>query len=803
MYTLITLYEIDYVYAVWGFVFSCLTFYGGISFVLQLKKEEYSHSKRMIAFYSFLLGISFYAINSMVNLSIAPSDNLQGLILHGVILILLSTMSSYVIVRIVLQQRWKHRFHMSGGLLVSSGILIAFSVGNLVYFGESISLNSIRFILSAIITLSFSLCIVRFLHLINVDENLLYRRGWKLAGSFAAGTAFWCLPYILFYGMIDQTLFLNPNQKMDPYLVALAFIMLCIGILIYIPDRYGVIRQMEQSEQLVKNKQQFYSLFHHNPDAVFSINPEGKFVSVNYIASEYTGYAISELKRMTFDQIVASNHVALAREMFRRSLQGEVHQFDVIIQNKEGSYKELYVSTVPIMVGGEIVGVYGIAKDVTENNRAEKMIHYLAYHDELTGMKNRRCFNEELAGLMNQNTPDPFAVMLLDFDRFKRINDLFGHEFGDRVIQSIGKRLSELFDDQYVVARLGGDEFTVIVTGCRDQNEVALIARHVLEAFQQPLLIENQECLLTASIGIALYPQHGSEVAGLLKHADMAMYDVKEKTTNNFAFYTEEMSNQTLHKIILENDLRRAIDENELLVYYQPKMNTMSGRVIGFEALVRWQHPSIGLIPPDEFIVAAEETGLIIPIEQWVMKQACQQLKHWHSLYGNHLTVAVNLSQRHFYQEDIVCTIDTILEDVELEPEFLEIEITESMAMFNEKETIGKLNKLRSLGLEISMDDFGTGYSSLSYMNKLPINRLKIDRLFIRDITSNTGDLAIVTTIIAMAHNLGLEIIAEGVETEEQLRILHGLKCYEVQGFLYSKPLPITELEHFMKTYVT
>ena len=801
MSTLITLYQIEYAYAVGAFIFSFLTFYGGVFFVLLLKKEKYFQSKRIMTFSSFLLGSSFYVINLMVNLSVSPATNPKDYVIHGMIIILLSAMSSYVITRIVLQQKWQNGFHLKGGLMVCSGIISAFGAGNLVYFRESISLNPVRFILSVIIILTFSLCIVRFLHLIKIDENLPNRRGWKLAGSLAAGTAFWCLPYILFYGMIDQTLYINPNEQTDPYLVALAFIMLFIGVLIYIPDRYGVINQVEQSEQLVKNKQEFYSLFHHNPDAVFSLNPDGEFVSVNYIASEYTGYAISELKRMTFDQIVASDHVELAREMFRRSLQGEVHQFDVSIQTKEESHKELYVSTVPILVSGEIVGVYGIAKDVTENNRAEKMIHYLAYHDELTGMKNRRCFNEELARLLKYDNPDPFAVMLLDFDRFKRINDLFGHEFGDRVIQSIGKRLSELLDDQYVVARLGGDEFTVIVTGCGDANEVAIIAGHILESFQKPILVDNQECILTASIGIALYPNHGSEVAELVKHADMAMYDVKDKSTNNYAFYTDEMSNQTLHKIILENDLRRAIDENELLVHYQPKMNTISGKVIGFEALVRWQHPNIGLIPPDEFIIAAEETGLIIPIEQWVMRQACQQLKHWHSLYGKHLTVAVNLSQRHFYQEDIVCTIDTILKDVGLEPKFLELEITESMAMFNEKETIGKLNNLRALGIEISMDDFGTGYSSLSYMNKLPINRLKIDRLFIRDITSNAGDLAIVTTIIAMAHNLGLEIIAEGVETEEQLRILRELKCYEVQGYLYSRPLPITEMEHFMRPY--
>ncbi|MBN8209135.1 EAL domain-containing protein [Bacillus sp. NTK071] len=800
MNSLLSLYDIGYLYTLSAFLLALLSFYGGMSVIVVIKKDNLVHANKLIISSAMIMGFSFYAINLLVNLSVSSAGSIKIYFLHAVILILLSALNSYLILRNISQNTMKHRFHLSNGLTLATGILVTFSAGNLVYFRRVISFYPLHLVLAVIVITGFSMCLVRFLYLINVEEKLNHDKGMKFAGALAAGTAFLCLPYLLFYGMIDQTTFSNPNGTFDPYLVSLAFILICIGGLIYIPDRLGVIRQMEQSERLAKNEQQFQSLFHHNPDAVFSINTEGKFISVNYIASEYTGYSISELKKMTFDQVISPSDIELARGMFHRSLQGEVHQFEVKIQTKKKDYKELYISTVPIMISGKIVGVYGIAKDVTENNRAEKMIHYLAYHDELTGLPNRRYFNEKLTELLKREKPMPFAVMLIDFDRFKRINDLFGHEFGDRVIQAIGKRLEQVLNDRFVVARLGGDEFTILVT--EEEQYVARIAKQVLESFHQPLLIDNQECLLTASIGISLYPHHGRDAAELMKHADMAMYDVKDKTTNNFAFYIEEMSNQTLHKIILENDLRRAIDENELIVYYQPKINTLLGKVIGFEALVRWQHPNIGLIPPDEFIQAAEETGLIIPIEKWVMRQACEQLKQWHLIFEKELTVAVNLSQRHFNQEDIVCTIHTILTEVGLEPKSLEIEITESMAMFNEEETIEKLHKLRELGLEISMDDFGTGYSSLNYMKKLPINRLKIDRLFIKDITMNSCDLAVVTTIISMARHLGLDIIAEGVETEEQLSVLKGLECYEIQGYLYSRPVPANEIKPFMETYV-
>ncbi|TKD68827.1 putative bifunctional diguanylate cyclase/phosphodiesterase [Pseudalkalibacillus hwajinpoensis] len=800
MNSLLSLYNIEYLYTLSGFILSLLSFYVGISVVIVIKKEDHFNSNKWIILNSIFMGLSFYAINLLVNLSVSPASSMKVYILHAIILILLSGLNSYGIFRNVTQNTMQHRFHLSNGLSLATGILVVFSAGNLVYFNGVISFYPLHLVLAVIVIIGFAMCLVRFLYLIKIEEKLNYYKGLKLTGAFAAGTAFLCLPYLLFYGMIDQTTFSNPSEKFDPYLVSLAFILICIGGLIYIPDRLGIIRQMEQSERLAKNEQQFQSLFHHNPDAVFSINTEGRFISVNYIASEYTGYSISELKKMTFDEVISPSDVALARGMFHRSLKGEVHQFEVKIQTKKKDHKELYISTVPIMISGKIVGVYGIAKDITENNRAEKMIHYLAYHDELTSLPNRRYFNEKLNGLLQGDEHEAFAVMLIDFDRFKRINDLFGHEFGDRVLQAIGKRLEQVLNGRFVVARLGGDEFTILVT--EEEQHVARIAKQVLESFQQPLLIDTQECLLTASIGISLYPHHGSDAAELLKHADMAMYDVKDKTTNNFAFYIEEMSNQTLHKIILENDLRRAIDENELVVYYQPKINTFLGKVIGFEALVRWKHPNIGLIPPDEFIQAAEETGLIIPIEKWVMRQACEQIKQWHVLYEKELTIAVNLSQRHFNQEDIVCTIHTILTEVGLEPESLEIEITESMAMFNEEETIEKLHKLRELGLEISMDDFGTGYSSLNYMKKLPINRLKIDRLFIKDITNSSCDLAVVTTIISMARHLELDIIAEGVETEEQLSVLKGLECYEVQGYLYSKPIPAKEIEEFMETYV-
>ncbi|MCA0989038.1 EAL domain-containing protein [Guptibacillus algicola] len=799
MLSLIELYTIEYALYIVGFFISFIVFYGGVFIFLKYKHKPFRNKQWVITITS-ILGVSLYLINLLFNLSIPASHSLNEYLLHAVLLIFLSAVFSFLIIQTFLSRKMKPQLHVICSTLLTAGILITLISGNIAFFSESIMIRPIYFVLAIIITLAFSLCIVRFLLLLNLNDRKRYYKLWLFVGSLAASIVFSCLPYLLFFGMIDQSLYLNQGDRLGSYLIAVAFNYVCLGLLVYVPDRYVIASQIEQTDRLVHNEQQFKSLFHHNPDAVFSIDAEGKFASVNYVAAEYTGYSIKELKTKSFHEVVAPGEVQLALGMFQRSLQGEVHQFDIKVRSKLNIIKDLHISTVPINVGDDIVGVYGIAKDITEKKRAEKTIHFLAYHDELTGLPNRRYFNEELASLMNQEVPPPFAVMLIDFDRFKRINDLFGHDFGDLVIQSIGKRLEEVLDERLFVSRLGGDEFTIILPQYEKKEDVERVAAAILEAFQSPLMIENQECLLTASIGIALYPIHGSNAAELLKYADMAMYHVKEKDTNNYAFYQEEMSNQTLHKIILENDLRKAIEQDELLVYYQPKVNTETGEVIGFEALVRWLHPEIGLISPNEFIQAAEETGLIIPIEKIVIQHACDQLKIWQQNYGEHYTMSVNISQRHFYQENIVCTIIKNLERSGIAPETLEIEITESMAMFNEHTTIQKLQKIRELGVAISMDDFGTGYSSLHYLTKLPINRVKIDQTFIRGLLSSSSSLGIVTTIISLARHLHLDIIAEGVETEEQIEMLKQLECYDVQGFYFSKPLPVEGVEAFLNS---
>lgn len=798
MFSIIELYTIEYALYIAGFMISFLIIYGGVFLFLNYNKKPIRKTRKTVVVASVILGLSQYMINLLFNLSISIPGSVQVYLYHAILSILLSSLFSYLVIKLFINKKMNPKYHLIGSMMITSAILTTLILGNLVFFSESLSIQSIHIILFIIISFAFSLCIVRFLLLLNLNGNQRYYRIWLFAGSFAASIVFSCLPYLLFFGMVDQSLYLKEENSFGPYLIALAFNYICLGILVYVPDRYGIARQIEQTDRLVQNEQQFKTLFHHNPDAVFSIDKNGKFASVNYVAAEYTGYSIPELKTKFFHEVVVRDEVHLAKGMFGRSLQGEVHQFDIKIMSKRNKIKELHISTVPINVGGEIVGVYGIAKDITEKKRAEKTIHFLAYHDELTGLPNRRYFNEKLTSLLNQKVPSPFAIMLIDFDRFKRINDLFGHDFGDLVIQSIGKRLEEVLDESLFVARLGGDEFTIILPRYSKKEDVERVAASILHAFQSPLMIENQECLLTASIGIALYPTHGKKGAELLKYADMAMYHVKEQDMNNYAFYQEEMSNQTLHKIMLENDLRKAIEQDELIVYYQPKVNTVTGSVIGFEALVRWLHPKIGLIAPNEFIQAAEETGLIVPIEKIVIKKACEQLKVWQTQYCERYTMSVNISQRHFYQEDVVCTIMKNLEDASISPESLEIEITESMAMFNEHTTIQKLQKLRKIGVGVSMDDFGTGYSSLHYITRLPINRVKIDQSFIKGLIDNSSSLGIVTTIISLARHLNLEIIAEGVETKEQIDVLKRLECFDVQGYYYSRPLPGKDVETYL-----
>ena len=448
-------------------------------------------------------------------------------------------------------------------------------------------------------------------------------------------------------------------------------------------------------------------------------------------------------------------------------------------------------------------GIYlvTIEEPFKEQKRAESQINFLAFHDELTGLSNRRLLTERLQIEMQlaKQQSNQLAIFLLDIDRFKTINDALGHSFGDQMLQAVSDRLRDAVGKPDRLFRMGGDEFVVLLPeiASTDQATAQKHAESLMGLFDAPFVLGEAEYHVTISLGISFYPQDGESVDVLLKNADTAMYSAKAHR-NEFSSYTPEMNMKAHDRLRLESDLRRALEQEQFMLTYQPLVNLQSGKVVGVEALVRWHHPQRGLLPPGEFIPLTEENGLILPLGEWVLRAACKQNKAWQDAGLPPMMMSVNLSMRQFRQHQLAERIRTILEQIGMEPRYLELEITESMTSDVEFAT-ETLASLKKLGVQISIDDFGTGYSSLVYLKKFPIDKLKIDRSFVSELSENGSDAAIVTTITSMAKHLKIKVTAEGVENDDQIRFLRERNCEEAQGFYFTKPIPANLFEHWYR----
>ncbi len=441
----------------------------------------------------------------------------------------------------------------------------------------------------------------------------------------------------------------------------------------------------------------------------------------------------------------------------------------------------------------------GVATLVMARDISERALNYMLNYDSLTGLPNRRLFQERLAAAVMACTDKTWmvATLFLDLDRFKMINDSFGHEVGDQLLLRVCERLSNTVADDVIIARVGGDEFTIILPHVSQRAEVMAVVRRVMDSLTNiPFIVHDEEIFMTASIGISLFPDDGKDAVTLFRNADMAMYQAKCIGKNNYQFYNVVMNSTgtATKQVVLERALRRALEQEELYLVYQPKVDLKTGHIVGLEALLRWNSRELGHVSPAEFIPLAEETGLIVPIGEYVLRSACEQSRAWQVAGYEPICIAVNISARQFLSSDLTDTVERILRETGLEGRLLELEITESLLIQNTESIVQMLYKIKSMGVQISIDDFGTGYSSLSYLKRFPVDRLKIDQSFIRDLTWDSDNAEIATAIISMGHSLRLKVIAEGVETEEQKQFLFERRCDEMQGFLLSKPLLSAEI---------
>jgi diguanylate cyclase (GGDEF)-like protein/PAS domain S-box-containing protein len=534
-------------------------------------------------------------------------------------------------------------------------------------------------------------------------------------------------------------------------------------------------------------------VFESSGEAIIITDSDMRILSVNPAFTTVTGYTAGEAVGQTpYSLSPGVRTQELDREIWERVWHDGFWQGEVWDRRRSGDMYPKWLSVSVVRDAyGRPVNYIEIFSDISERKAREEHVRHLALHDFLTDLPNRVMLNDRIgqAISMAARSRTQVAVMFLDLDRFKNVNDSLGHTVGDKMLQEVARRLRGSMRASDTVSRQGGDEFVIVMPDMDSATDIARAAQKVLDAVSLPYVIDDHELITTPSIGISVYPTDGSDVEALLKNADAAMYHAKESGRNNYQFFTQDMNTRALERLSLERSLRRAVERGELRLHYQPQYDVRGGHIVGLEALVRWEHPDLGLLPPGRFMPFAEDTGLIVPLGEWVLREACRQNRAWQSQGLPPVRVAVNISALQFRDANFPQTVQGALREAGLEPRWLELEVTESVVMQDAERVTDFLGHLKSLGLELAIDDFGTGYSSLSYLKRFPIDKLKIDQSFVRDITSDKDDASITSAIIGLTRNLGLRTIAEGVETREQLDFLQAHGCDEVQGFLFSKPL--------------
>lgn len=572
-----------------------------------------------------------------------------------------------------------------------------------------------------------------------------------------------------------------------------------------------LLRARDAFENLKRSEQKNTALLNALPDLMFRVGRTGMILefkgapdtAISGSMHRFIGKSVHEL--LPHDVALQS---ASAIEQALKTGKTQVYEYQTPVENVYHHYE------ARVVVSGDDEAL-AVVRDISDRKEAEEQILKLAYFDTLTDLPNRTLFKDRLNQSIElaRRSGKMVGVIFLDLDRFKNINDTLGHDTGDLLLKAVGERISgclrssdavgrpHVAEPFAVLSRLGGDEFSILLAEMDNMHDVAKVARRLAEDLSEDFVVDGHEVFVTASTGVSLFPHDGDNAETLLKNADIAMYHAKEQGRDNLQFYNQAMNATAFERLAMENSLRKAVERKEFLLYYQPLVDLSTGAVNGVEALIRWRHPELGMVPPGDFIPMAEETGLITPIGEWVLKTACIQGMEWRKTGLSPIRIGVNLSAHQLRKKDIVGTIRDILDETGFDPHCLELEVTESAVMHNPEAAVNTLNSFKAMGIQIAIDDFGTGYSSLSYLKRFPIDVLKIDRSFVKDISTDSDDAAITMAVIAMAEQLKLKTIAEGVETQEQLKFLRDNTCDEIQGYLVSPPVPAEKVIQFLRGY--
>ena len=560
----------------------------------------------------------------------------------------------------------------------------------------------------------------------------------------------------------------------------------------------AIVRDITERKNREIQVNKLSNVMEQTADIVIVTDTRGKIEYVNPSFEKITGYSYHEAVNKTPKLLSSGKHKQeFYNHLWDTISEGNSYSNIFINRRKDGSlfYEEKTITPIKDHTG-KITHYVSTGKDISERIQVQERLQHMAHHDALTDLPNRNLFLDRLQQSLTRARWHNrlVAVMFMDLDRFKNINDTLGHNVGDQLLLQLSERLSNSVRDGDTIGRFGGDEFAILLDDIDSDNHISTLAEKLLDTLTRPFKINKQELYVTASIGISIFPNDGEDSDTLLRNADVAMYRAKDLGKNNYQFYSDDLSARIFERMTLESHLRHALERNEFVLYYQPQIDTRTQKITGVEALLRWQHPEFGLVTPNNIIPLMEETGLIESVGRWILETACRQSRAWHDAGWSYLHLSVNISSRQFNDPDFISSVQDIISTTGINPEFLELELTESMLMRNASATINAFKSLNSLGVRFAIDDFGTGYSSLSYLRRFPIDTIKIDRSFIHDVTDNPDDAAIASAIIVMGQNLSLNVIAEGVENQQQLEFLTSRNCHYLQGNFFSRPLAADDL---------